>query len=281
MYDVIVIGGGPAGLQAALTLGRLHRTILLLDSGHYRNDPASEMHNFITHDGTPPEEFRLAARKDLAAYETVEVVDDEVATVTPDGAGFAVVTSGGASYDARAVILATGVRDTLPAIPGVDDLWGSVVAHCPFCHGHEFADGVVAVQEGPHATRLAAMLSRIAKQVVVLEGAVTSVTPEGSGARVTVGETSLYVDGFFVAGEIGQAAPFAGQLGLSLLPSGCIEIDAFGHTSRPRVYAGGDLAHQAVYPMPLASVLHAAAAGAMAAMGAIQDLIAEELPAAG
>ena len=70
MYDVIVIGGGPAGLQAALTLGRLHRTILLLDSGHYRNDPASEMHNFITHDGTPPEEFRLAARKDLAAYET-------------------------------------------------------------------------------------------------------------------------------------------------------------------------------------------------------------------
>jgi len=303
MYDVIVIGGGPAGLQAALTLGRLHRTTLLLDSGYYRNDPASHMHNFITHDGTPPEEFRMAARKDLSAYDTVEVLDDEVAKVATDGAGFVVATTGGTSYDARAVVLATGVRDTLPDIPGVDALWGSVVAHCPFCHGHELAGGTVAVQGGPHAPRLTAMMSRIAERLLVLahdhpltederaqvlltgaevvEGPITSVTPEGAGARIQVGDTSVHVDGFFVAGTIGQAAPFAEQLGLTLLPSGGIEVDAFGHTSMPRVYAAGDLAHQSVYPMPLASVLHAAAAGAMAAMGAIQDLLAEELTATG
>jgi thioredoxin reductase len=299
MDDVIVIGGGPAGLQAALTLGRLHRSVTLVDSGRYRNDPADQMHNVVTHDGTPPAEFRLEARKDLAAYDTVEIVDDEVATVAPVSEGFTVTTTSGTSYAASGVILASGVRDTLPDIPGIEDLWGSLVAHCPFCHGHEFSGGRIAVQGGPHAPRLAAMLSRIASEVVVLthdheltteeraqvervgatvlEGRITSVARDADNAVIEVGGSTVPVAGFFVAGTISQSAPFAEQLGLTLLASGCVEVDAFGHTSRPGVYAAGDLAHQATYPMPLASVLVAASAGALAAMAAIQDLLASEM----
>ena len=136
-YDVVVVGGGPAGLQAALTLGRMHRRVLLLDSGEYRNAPAEHMHNFVTHDGTPPAEFRAAARAELAAYATVTVRETAASAVVPDCAGFRVElgaeAGGAASFTDRAVVLATGMRDTLPAIPGLEPLFGTVAAVCPYC----------------------------------------------------------------------------------------------------------------------------------------------------
>ena len=304
MYDVIVIGGGAAGLQAALTLGRMHRSCLVLDSGAYRNAPAGEMHNFLTHDGTPPEEFRTAARKDLAGYATVEVVEDSALDVASMQAGYAVTTATGSTHQARRVVLATGLRDVLPDLPGVAELWGTVVAHCPFCHGHELAGGTVAIQGGPHSPRLAAMLSPIVGQLLVLAhgyeftgreldqlarigadvrtGRIVALHPEGNGAIAALDdETSIRLDGFFVAGALEQAAPFAANLGLTMLPSGCVEVDPFGRTSHPGVYAAGDLAHQASYPMPLASVLNAASAGMLAGVAALQDLIADDfaLPA--
>ncbi len=306
MYDVIVIGGGPAGLQAALTLGRMHRSCLVLDSGSYRNAPALEMHNFLTHDGTPPEEFRAAARKDLSRYETVELVEAEMQELVSGDDGFTVTTRSGDSHQARRIILATGLQDVLPDVPGMSELWGSVVAHCPFCHGHELTGGTVAIQGGPHSPKLAAMLSRIAGELVVLAngyefevseldqlarigaevrtGRLVALHAKGDGAVVDLDDgTSIRVDGFFVAGSLEHTAPFAAALGLMTLPSGCVEVDPFGRTSRPGVYAAGDLAHQASYPMPLASVLNAASAGMLAGVAALQDLLTDEfgLPAMG
>ncbi len=288
-YDVTVIGGGPAGLQAALTLGRMHRRVLLLDSGSYRNDPTDAMHNFLTRDGTPPSELRKLAREELAGYDTVEVRDLTATSVVPDGDGYSVGTDAG-PVATRLVLLATGVRDTLPAKPGLAELFGTVAAHCPFCHGHEFAGlpvGVLGSHE--HVGRVAGMLAPIASEVVVLAdgGELTADVPfavrsepvtgfcrSSLGTTVSFdGGPELELGGVLVATTFEQSAPFAADLGLTLLPSGCIEVDAFGRTSRPGVFAAGDLAHTAALPMPMSSVLMAAAAGQLAATSCVADLI--------
>lgn len=271
-YDVIVIGGGPAGLQATLTLARVHRRVLLLDSGSYRNDPARHLHNLITHDGTPPADFRAAARQDLAAYDTVTVRTDAATEVEADGEGFR-VRIGDESVTARGVILATGVRDRLPDKPGVAELFGDVVAHCPFCHGHELAGRPVAVLGG--ASHLVGIMAPVASSVTLLdEDAVERLERTADGVRVvlTDGSAEEY-GGLFVSTVLEQAAPFAERLGLALLPSGCVEVDVMGRTSLPGVHAAGDLAHVAALPMPMASVLTAAAAGQVAAGAMVAHLL--------
>lgn len=294
MHDVIVIGGGPAGLQAALTLGRMHHSVLLLDSGSYRNAPASHLHNFATHDGRPPSEFRAMARADLESYATVSVREQAAQEVRETGGHFEVVLDDGSLAESAAVILATGVRDVIPDIAGLTEHFGTLVHHCPFCHGHELAGGVVGIQGSPKAAHLVPMLSRIVDEVVVVQHD-WSPTPEDqtwlSKARLVPGriekalaqddrlllqlsDGALSLDGFFAATGFEQAAPFAQQLGLTTLDSGCIEVDAMGRTSRKGVYAAGDLAHGAALPMPMMSVLGAAAAGQVAAGACVADLIA-------
>ncbi|MFD6448734.1 NAD(P)/FAD-dependent oxidoreductase [Promicromonospora sp. NPDC060204] len=300
-YDAVVIGGGPAGLQAALTLGRMHRRVLLLDSGEYRNATAEHMHNVVTNDGRPPAEFRALARAELAAYATVTVREDAATAVVPDGDGFR-VELGADSAPARAVVLATGLRDTLPAIPGLEPLFGTVAAVCPYCHGHELSGKPVAVLgSGPHVTRVAFLLERIASRLTVLADdgdldpdtralladAGVAVRPEPvkelvrtvDGARVVLAEgPDEEVGGIFVAAEFGQRAPFAQQLGLTLLPSGAVEVDAMARTSLPGVFAAGDMAHTSAMPRPMASVLMAAASGQLAAVSLDAELLGRDHP---
>lgn len=272
MYDVIVIGGGPAGLQAALTLGRMHRTVLLLDSGRYRNDPADAMHNFLSHDGAPPAELRAAARRELAGYDTVEVRKVAATRVIGSTGDFTVGIADGEPAEAAAVLLATGVRDRLPEIPGLGALFGTAVAHCPFCHGHEYAGSRVVVQAGPHAAGIAAMMGPVAAEVVVPDSDVVGVRAGGDGVLLALADGSeIDAAGFFVQTAFEQSAPFAAQLGLKILDSGCVQVDGFGRTSVPGVYAAGDLAHTQEYPMPMASVLTAAAAGLVAAASIVRD----------
>jgi thioredoxin reductase len=302
--DAVVVGGGPAGLQAALTLGRTHRSVLLLDSGSYRNDWAGHMHNIVTHDGRPPAEFRAAARKDVAAYDTVEVRDVAATTIAREGDGdgdrFRVELEDGTAVVARTVLLATGLRDTLPDVPGLDGLFGTVAAHCPYCHGHEFSGMPVAVLgSGPHVAKVAFLVERIASRVVVLADGdepeagvrrvlehagvavrpepVTGVQRDGDGARVTFASgPDEVVGGLFVAPTPAQAAPFAEQLGLTTLGSGCVEVDPTGRTSQPGVFAAGDMAHTAAVEMPQSAVLAAAAAGLTAAVGIDAHLLAQD-----
>lgn len=271
-YDVVVIGGGPAGLQATLTLARVHRRVLMLDSGQYRNDPARHMHNVVTHDGTPPAEFRAAAQKDIAAYDTVTVRAAAATEVAADGDGFR-VSIGDEVVSTRGVILATGVRDTLPDKPGLAELFGDVVAHCPFCHGHEFAGKPVAVVG--EATHLAGIMAPVASTVTLVgEAEVERFERTEDGLRIvrTDGSSEEYA-GAFVSTRFEQSAPFAEQLALTLLPSGCIEVDAMARTSLPGVHAAGDLAHVAALPMPMSSVLTAAAAGQVAAGAMVAYLL--------
>lgn len=273
MYDVIVIGGGPAGLQAALTLGRMHRSVLLLDSGQYRNGTAEHAHNYATHDGIAPAEFRRLARADLAAYDTVEVRELLADRVERDGDEF-VVHLGGVTERSAAVVLATGVRDALPDVPGLADAWGKEIAHCPFCHGHEFAGGRVALDvEGPHLERLTAMLSQIGATPVPVFGRVQQVERRDGGLDLTLDDGTIHVDGMFIAPAFSQSAPFAQQLGLDLNDSGCVRVDAFQATSVPGVFAAGDAAHLAELPMPMSSILTAQAAGLVAGAACVQLLL--------
>lgn len=268
--DAVIIGGGPAGLQAALTLGRMHRDVLLLDSGSYRNAPAAHLHNFVTHDGRPPAELREMARADLAAYDTVEVREESAVEVrrTPDG--FETVLADGSVVSSTAVVLATGVRDVLPDLPGLVEAFGRVAHHCPFCHGHELAGRAIAVQDGPRADHLVPMLSRISDDVRIVTD-VEKVVVDGDEALLTVAGEEVRVGGIFVASTFEQAAPFAQQLGLDLVDSGCIEVDAMGRTSLPGVYAAGDAAHSRDLPLPTSSVLAAAAAGQVVGGAIVAD----------
>ncbi|MEO6605872.1 MAG: NAD(P)/FAD-dependent oxidoreductase [Aeromicrobium sp.] len=264
MLDTIVIGGGPAGLQATLTLGRMHRDVLLLDSGTYRNTSVEHMQNLITHDGRDPAELRQLARKDIAAYETAEVREATVDSIRRTDDGFEVLV-GDEVLAARKIILATGVRDTLPDIPGVAEAWGREIAHCPYCHGHEFAGKRVAILGTERAEHLTALLGNIAGELIVLElGAVRGVERIDGGLRITLDNEIIEVGGMFVGTEVTQSAPFAEQLGVDLYESGFVEIDALSRTNVPGVYAAGDLAHVAALPGPMPSVGNAIAAGLMA-----------------
>lgn len=258
----------------------MHRRALLLDSGEYRNAPADAMHNFLTLDGTDPSALRSSARSELARYADVEVRDIAATRVSGREGDFEVGLADGSTVRAARLLLATGVRDVLPDVPGMRELFGTVVAHCPFCHGHEFAGGRVVVQAGPHADALVQMMTPIAADVVVADH-VTEIRAGGSGALVTLADgTEIDATGFFVASVFEQSAPFAGQLGLELNESGCVRVDGFGHTSVAGVYAAGDLAHTAEYPMPIASVLNAAAAGLVAAATVVRDEVIAALAAA-
>ncbi|WP_226531922.1 NAD(P)/FAD-dependent oxidoreductase [Microbacterium paraoxydans] len=300
MYDAIVIGAGPAGLQAALTLGRMHRSTLLLDSGEYRNGTVLHMHNMIGADGTPPSEFRARARDELAAYTDVEIRDGAATGVSGSEDAFAVTLADGSTVEGRRVVLATGVADDLPVVPGLQGLWGTLAFSCPFCDGHEHAGKPIGVLgAAPRAGHLIGLLGRIVGDVTVfplaeefthdertsLEAAgarvsaasVASVERIDGGVRIVTDSGEDVVAGVFVAsGTMRQRAPFAADLGLRMLESGAIEVDEFGRTSLPGIFAAGDLAHRASLPGPMASVLLAAAAGQLAAVGIIQSLLAAE-----
>ncbi|MFS0886260.1 NAD(P)/FAD-dependent oxidoreductase [Aeromicrobium sp. 179-A 4D2 NHS] len=283
MHDALIIGGGPAGLQAALTLGRMHRTAVLVDSGRYRNSTVEHAHNFLTHDGRAPEEIRRLAREDIAAYDTVELREATVAEVREEGEGFVAETDAG-PIRAKTLVLATGLVDDLPDVPGLAEAWGREVAACPFCHGHELAGRTIALLgDGPHVPMQTAMLAPIGSEIVHLGlDEVTKVerTEDGVLLHRADGEP-VAAAGVFTHPAFRQAAPFPEQLGLAMLPSGCVRIDALGQTSHPRVFAGGDLAHVEQLPMPMASLLLAAAAGQAAAASLVRFLAGEAVASGG
>jgi thioredoxin reductase len=298
--DVAIVGGGPAGLQAALTLGRIHRSAVVLDDGTYRNATVSHMHNVLTNDGTPPADYRAAAHRELAAYDTLTMLQTRADEIEQADGIFRLRLADGSELTAAALVLATGVRDELPPIDGLTELWGDLAAQCPFCHAHEFTGSRIGIVGAAPAAHLTAMLGPIASEVVVLANGedlpdawddtlpggaevrperILSVARHDGGVRVTLegadGEPQHeQVAVLFVMPQLHQSAPFAEQLGLELNPSGGVRIDEFGRTSRAGVYAAGDMAHQPAFPMPMASVVMAQAMGQLAGITAQATLMA-------
>ncbi|MBA2520810.1 MAG: NAD(P)/FAD-dependent oxidoreductase [Chloroflexia bacterium] len=303
MYDVIIVGGGPAGLSAAITMGRGLRPTLLLDAGEPRNANAAAMHNFISRDGFPPAELRRLAREEISRYPTVEVRDQAVvgAESRPDGA-FEVRLADGRVERARRMLLATGLVDELPSILGLAPMWGRSVLHCPYCHGFEVRNTLLAVLGAtPHAVNLALHLKRFSDDVVLCTNGPADLDVE---TRALLDEQGVAVrqepvvrlegrDGdleriVFAAGEPllrqamfcfsqpRQGSELPAQLGCFLLEEGSVEVDDFGQTSVRGVYAVGDMARRRTFPVP-AAIIAAAASGTFTGAVIDKDLLATDL----
>ena len=142
---MIVVGAGPAGLSAALILARCRRRVAVFDSGEYRNARTAAMHGFVSRDGIAPAEFRRVAREQLQAYPDATLVHGRVLRARSEGRGFNVEISDGGPLFARALVLATGVVDELPALPGIGDIYGTSAFHCPYCDAWEWRERRIAV----------------------------------------------------------------------------------------------------------------------------------------
>jgi thioredoxin reductase len=265
IHHAAVIGGGPAGLQAALTLGRMHVATLLFDDALYRNATSARMQNVLGWDGATPAELRSAGRAELAAYPWVSVIEERVTAASADEAGLTLVTST-SEWIVERVLVASGVHDALLPIPGLKELWGDLVLPCPYCHGHEFSsDPIAVISSGGHAEHVSGLLRGISGSVPVLAPEdVTAVTRSQLGVTISLRDgTAVEAACVFIPPNSTPRSSVAADLGVLAGPEG-IDVDALGRTGRPGVWAAGDVAKR-VDPRIPAAVITAMASGLIAA----------------
>lgn len=292
MYDVIVVGGGPAGLSAALVFGRQRRRTLVIDGGKVRNAPADEMHMMLSRDGFSPAAMLEIGRAELAAYPSVELRPGAVVSAAGRIDDFEVVLADGGRERSRRIVLATGQVDEPYDIPGLAERFGVSVFHCPFCHGWEVSGKSLAViSADPAEAMLAAYLAdRFSTDVVLCTHGVEELPDEVSAhlaargvkvdtapvARVSGGLGDMAVefsDGRTLSREaVFHKAPtrqhslLAAELGCEILDDGTVRVDETGQTTVPGVAAAGDTAKLPGMPVATTLVVLGAADGVRAAV---------------
>ncbi|WP_232695806.1 NAD(P)/FAD-dependent oxidoreductase [Brevibacillus daliensis] len=297
IYDCAIIGGGPAGLNAGLVLGRARRSVALIDNNRPRNAVTHASHGFITRDGVTPAEFRRVAYEEVRRYPSVDHLQTEVVSVGKIESGFEVLDSTGLRVKARKLILATGVKEIFPEIEGFYPLYGKSLSNCPYCDGWELRDQpLVVVSEYPtvfHTAKLllnwskdlvvctngqAPLLDEQKKQlhskgIVVMEQPVAAfIGQNGRLEQVRFADgTQVPRTGGFVFPKFVQSAPFVESLGCEKTELGGIRTDESGRTSIPGLYSAGD----ASYFLP-SQLIFAAADGSRTAMGVNMDLTKED-----
>jgi thioredoxin reductase len=299
-YDVVVLGGGAAGLNGALMLARSRRSVLVIDAGSPRNAPAEGVHGLLGHDGIPPAELVERGRAEVRRYGG-QVVTGEVVAAARDDGGFRLTLADGGSVRARRLLVATGLVDQLPDVPGLQERWGRDVVHCPYCHGWEVRDRAIAVlATGPNSVHQALLFSQLSSDVVflrhrspepsaedaallaargvrVVEGVVTDVLVEDdrlTGVRLADG-TVIPCGAIAVATLMKARTDALADLGLKAVPhpSGAgdhVPADPSGQTDVPGVWAAGNVTDLT------AQVGASAAAGATAGARINYDLILED-----
>jgi thioredoxin reductase len=301
-YDVVVVGGGTAGLAGALTLARARRRVLVIDDGKPRNAPAGHVHNYLGREGTPPAELLAIGRREVAGYGG-DVVTGRVASAERTGEGFRICLADGPPVSARRLLVTTGLVDELPDIPGVRELWGSDVLHCPYCHGWDVRDRPIGVLGGPFGVHQALLWRQwsadvvlfrhtgpeptddereqlAARGIALVEGAVAGLETAGgrlSGVRLAGGDV-VPREAVVVSPRFTANSAVLTSLGLEAVEQEMqgavvgtyVPADAMGATAVPGVWVAGNVANLQ------AQVIGSAAAGLMAAGAINADLIAED-----
>lgn len=296
-YDVVVVGGGPAGLNGALMLARSRRSVLVIDAEEPRNAPAVEVHGLFARDGVPPAELLERGRDEVRRYGGL-VVSGEVVDAFRDDEGFTVTLADGRTVAARRLLVTTGLTDELPDVPGLRERWGRDVVHCPYCHGWEVRDQAIGVlASSPMSVHQALLFRQLSDDVTFFSHSTTLSDDEAEqlaarGIRVVDGDVATLevgddeingvrlTDGTVIARRVLAVATrmvaragFLGRLGLKPddHPMGeYIPADTAGRTDVPGIWVAGNVTDLA------AQVGNAAAAGAAAAGQINADLVAED-----
>jgi thioredoxin reductase len=265
MYDVVIVGGGPAGLSAALVLGRCRRRVLICDAGKPRNAASKSLHGYLTRDCIPPLELLRLGREELSPY-GIEWRQATVTDVIRSGEGFDVTIADSERVRAHAVLLATGIQDELPAVPGLADCYGTTVHHCPYCDGWEHGEHALAVVgRGPGAAGLALSLktwsdrvtlcsngpsrfNAALRQQLAVQGIVVHERPiarvdhtDGRVNAVVFAQgDALPCDGIFFSGRQTQQCDLPRRLGCEFTRKGTVKTDHLGETCVPGIFVVGD-----------------------------------------
>lgn len=268
-HDVIIVGGSFAGLSAALQIARARRRVLIIDAGEPRNRFADSAHGFFAQDGRAPSKVLASAQAQLLGYPEVEIVDGKAERAARDGDGFSVALSGGQGFSAARLILATGLTDEFPPVPGLEERWGETVLHCPYCHAYEIeGDRLGVLATGPAAADLANLLDDWGRVTLFAQGveldragmekflarggamehsevtAVEGIDPQAITVKLADGR-AVELNALFLATALRQSSGLAEQLGCRFIdgPHGPVVFtDEEKQTSVRGVYAAGDMA---------------------------------------
>ncbi len=293
-HDVAIIGGSFAGLSAATQLARARRSVVVIDDGQPRNRFAAHSHGFLGQDGRAPAAILDDARRQLLAYPTASLVKGRAGRCDGEKGAFTVALGDGSTLSAARLVLAYGVTDTLPEIPGLRERWGKTVAHCPYCHGYEFGEGRIGVlATGPMASHQAQLVAdwapvaffhngiavenhgqpRPRHAVAVEKTPVEAIVDDAAGLAVRLADgRAIALAGLFTGPRTCPTGGIAEALGCALEegPLGpYIRVDGIQQTSVPGVYAAGDISR------PTANVAIAVADGAWAGVSAHRSLVFE------
>lgn len=295
-YDVIIIGGSYAGLAAGMALGRALRKVLIIDSGNPCNAQTPHSHNFLTNDGKPPKEIATLAHQQVKQYDTVDFLQDFATDAVKNEEGFEIGVLSGKKIRAKRIVLATGIQDIMPGIPGFAESWGISVLHCPYCHGYEVRyqkTGILA--NGETAFEMASLLSNWTGDLTVYTNDQSTLTEVQINKlklhNINVVETAInslehqkgYIEN--IVFEDGKKAsvkalyarlPFIQHsaipkfIGCEFTPEGYIKIDPAQQTTIPGVYACGDNSSR------IRTVANAVSMGTTTGIMVNKDLIEEE-----
>ncbi|PTX22538.1 thioredoxin reductase [Pontibacter mucosus] len=295
MYDVIIIGGGPAGLNAAMLLGRSRRKVIVFDSGEPRNRWSQSMNGFLSSDGVNPREFIQKGRAELAKY-NIELADIKVESATYSKGEFVVNDEHGKVYRSRKLLLATGLKDTLPELEGVEEMYGKSVHHCPYCDGWENRDKAIAVYgperkgvgqalamknwsdnvtlytDGTDSLRQLDLELLERNEVKVVKEKITRLEGEDGMLQHIVlgnGEKRPQQALFFSLGTK-QQSPLGEELGCEFTSKGVIKTRRQQHSNIPGLFVAGDAARD------MQMVVVAAAEGAKAGVAINMELQEED-----